>query len=408
MGGNVAIPDRTARVHAREVVRAAVVEAPNLSELVAHYQAKLRLLDWRIDVSYQRDLRTADGAEVWGLCYPNVDAKAARIIVRDPATPPKGMTVDDALSTVVETVVHELVHLHFAPFQNVAPTEVAAEEQAVWAIAEALVRARGSSEEESIARAVTRRVEDFARSPRVAPQEKSMSLDPKMAEEAVAILVKKDQKAALSFVERFVISAVGGEASSEEDPAAEPPPPAEPPPGQMSAEQPPPAEEEAKARTVVASTLDAFARAALALTGKSDPAEALAELERRSKALSELESREQDLARSRAVLEQSERKKLVGRLVALEAETPATAWTKDADGRPTDVPVKRLGEEPIAELRTRVALLEKARGTGPNRTPPRGDDESPGLTARELAMCAEMKIDPKVYAATKSAKGKKG
>lgn len=408
MSATPALHDRNSRVHAREVVRAAVVDAPNLAELVTHYQTKLRLLDWRIDVSYQRDLTTQDGREVWGLCYPNVDAKAARIVVRDPSTPPAGATAEQAAATVVETVVHELLHLHFAPFQHAAPTEVAAEEQAVWAIAEALVRARGSAEEEPIARAVARRLETFARSSRDLALEKTMSLDPKMAEEAVAILVKKDQKAALSFVERFVISAVGGSAEepAPSEPAPSEPASPEPPPGEMAAPEAPAEEETPRARTVVDAPLEAFARAALALTGKTDPAEALAELTRHREAVVELEQREQEVSRSRAVLEGGERRKLVARLVALQAEAPATAWVLDADGRPTNEPVKRLADEPIAELRSRVEVLERARGTGRAVSPPVGGDAAAKLSPRELKMCADMKIDPKVYAATKAAKGK--
>ena len=104
---------------------------PDLAALVTRYQDLLRLRDWRIDVAYKPDLATRDGRPVWGLCYPTVDSRSARIEIRDPSTPPAGVSLEDAAAQVVETVVHELVHLHFAPFGNSSPAEIAAEEQAV-------------------------------------------------------------------------------------------------------------------------------------------------------------------------------------------------------------------------------------------------------------------------------------
>ncbi len=143
---------RAVEAHARAVCAAVVV--PDLGELVTRYQDLLRLRDWRIDVSYLPDLVDSRGRPVWGLCYPTVDARVATIEIRDPNTPPAGVTPEAAAKQVVETVVHELVHLHFAPFGNASPAEIAAEEQAVWALAEALIRSAGTPEESTIARAM--------------------------------------------------------------------------------------------------------------------------------------------------------------------------------------------------------------------------------------------------------------
>jgi hypothetical protein len=127
---------------------------PDLDGLVTRYQELLRLRDWRIEVAYKPGLSTRDGRPVWGLCYPTVDARVARIEIRDPSTPPAGVSLEDATAQVVETVVHELVHLHFAAFGNTSPAEIAAEEQAVWALAGALVSAHGTTREAPIARAM--------------------------------------------------------------------------------------------------------------------------------------------------------------------------------------------------------------------------------------------------------------
>ena len=130
------------------------MKAPDLPALLAHYQRELRLLDWRVSVSYAPDLADAQGRPVWGLCYPVADNKTARIVIRDPATPPPGASIATAASTVEETIVHELLHLHFAAFGNVTPAAVAAEENAVWALSGALVAARGTPREGTIARAM--------------------------------------------------------------------------------------------------------------------------------------------------------------------------------------------------------------------------------------------------------------
>lgn len=148
--------------HARPVAeRAAVVapSAPDLAALVAHYQRELRLLDWRLDVSYAPDLADVKGRQVWGLCYPVPDNKSARIVIRDPSTPPDGATAEQAAKQVVETVVHEMLHLHFAAFGTSSPAEVAHEEQVVWAIAEALINAKGTPDEAMYARAMLAQID---------------------------------------------------------------------------------------------------------------------------------------------------------------------------------------------------------------------------------------------------------
>lgn len=386
-------------VHARQVsaprAQSAAVSAPDLAALVAHYQRELRLENWRIEATYAPDLADPrSGRPVWGLCFPTGDAKVAKIVIRDPATPPDGETPETALSHVRETVIHELAHLHFAPFGHVAPAEVSAEENAVWAFAEALAKAWGTADETSIARAMVAAI-DNVRARVVGPDPKEtrkMDLDPKLAAEAVGLLAAKDAKGALDFVQRFVTAALGGKAEPskdlpEEEPPAAPPAAAVPPPAEGEEEKP-------KARVVAGpDPLLAFARSVLALVGDSDPSRALAEVARRTELAGQLEAREAAVARDRAALDAAERGKLVARLVELGAETPHTS------GLASGVVVKRLADEPIADLRARVTEL--AAGAPRARVLRAGTERGAhDLTADELDKCKARGIDPEKYAAT--------
>lgn len=413
---------RTRSVHARQVdasPRSAVVDVPDLAGLVAHYQDKLRLRDWRINITYAPDLASADGHPVWGLCYPTADAKVAKILIRDPNTPPQGVTAEAAAAQVVETVVHELVHLHFAAFCTDSPEAVVAEEQAVWALAEALVKARGTNEEQVVARAMLINIDNMrAKSPpKSNQQERAMGLSGKMANEAVQVLTSKDGKGALALIQALLVASLGGEEGPKpeaEEPAPEAPPAQEvqDPPAEQAApmadEDPKP---EGKAQRVIEGDLLALARQAVALSGKTDPGEAIAELARRSAVAVELEARERSLAEDRAKLEGSERRQLVATLVKIGVEIPATAWGDDKG----TVPCKRLADEPIADLRARVALLSKTPDAKaradirpPAGTAANGDREfvvngqTVTLSARELDTCRAKKIAPEDYAKTRA------
>jgi hypothetical protein len=144
----------------------------------------------------------------------------------------------------------------------------------------------------------------------------------------------------------------------------------------------------------------AAARMAMSLTGAKDVGAAMQELSRRSKLAVDVEAAQASVTADRAKLEATERRQLVGELVRLGVEIPATAWGDDKG----TVPVKRLAEEPIDELRARVKTLAAAARPGLRRvpTPPAAGDNPHGLTERELAMCARNKIDPAKYAATRA------
>lgn len=215
---------------------------PDLAALVADWQARLRLRDWRIATEYVADLRDSSGRPAYGLCYPFVDAKKATILIRDP----EASAPIKSAPSIEETVVHELLHLHFAPFDNTAPAEIAAEEQAVWSIAEAIVTAKGSGREALIARAMAARVCPS----RV--RRAGGTMDPKIVAAAIAAIKSGDGEGALSMLEKMLVQAAGGHAEPDGDEApppaaaAEPPPAAEPDGDEKKPEPPAQAAEEKK------------------------------------------------------------------------------------------------------------------------------------------------------------------
>jgi len=207
---------------------------PDLAALVADWQARLRLRDWRVSVKYVVDLRDSAGRPCHGLCYPFLDAKKATILIRDPESSPPVASAP----TVEETVVHELVHLHIAPLAGSTQAEVAAEEQAVWSIAEAIMTVKGSGREAQIARAMVA----HAYPSRV--RRAGGTMDPKIVAAAIAAIKSGDGDAALKMLETMLVGAAGGHAEPDGDEAPPPAQAAEPPPaGEPDGDEkkPPPA-----------------------------------------------------------------------------------------------------------------------------------------------------------------------
>jgi phage I-like protein len=95
-------------------------------------------------------------------------------------------------------------------------------------------------------------------------------------------------------------------------------------------EELPPGEEE-PAPLAAASRLRAATRKLARLSGKKEIGEVVCEVESWRASHLELEAEKAKIAKERTLLEGSERRKLVGELVKLGAEIPATAW-QDADG----------------------------------------------------------------------------
>lgn len=106
-------------------------------ELVAkcrEWQKTLRLRDWDVKIirSLARDMSLY---HVEGECEYTTQSRTALIRVLDPIDYPPGEWPQDD----EETIAHELLHLHFAPFMKKDEPDHTTQEQAICAIASAFV-----------------------------------------------------------------------------------------------------------------------------------------------------------------------------------------------------------------------------------------------------------------------------
>ena len=208
----------------------------------------------------------------------------------------------------------------------------------------------------------------------------------------------EDVLATVSAMVKKIQDAANGNADDTGEPAA----PAEGTPEAAAATAPP-----VVAAARVRTALSVLAR----LSGKKDVAETVAEIEAWRASHVELEEGRAKLARDRASLEGSERRRLVGDLVKLGAEIPATAWADDDATKPAEP----WASMPIVQLRDRVAKLSKAKGVPVVRAVPspapvadqRGGqvvkvgDETVQLSAYEVAACKDAGAKVEDYAANK-------
>lgn len=110
-----------------------------LEELLRYWQRRLRLRDWDVKVVLVRSYDIGRG-RVAECEYEEV-LKEAVIRVVDPADRPPSLWKQD----LEADLVHELLHLHFAPFMadgDSNPRTWADQETAIEQIAQALVAAR--------------------------------------------------------------------------------------------------------------------------------------------------------------------------------------------------------------------------------------------------------------------------
>lgn len=221
-------------------------------------------------------------------------------------------------------------------------------------------------------------------------------MDPSLVKKAIDALAAGDAEGALGILKDMIAAAAGAEAPVEEAPVEAP----------VEMAEPKPEDEEMAA---VAASVSRLTR----LTGKTTIGAAVEEVEVWRSSHLKLEAETKKLAAERAALELGKRRENAIMLTKLGAETPAT--TGLAKGKLC----KRLLDEPLDEQNERVAALLAAKGgkVSPEVAPPvSGGARSDGgldvmttrgivsLSAREVAMCTEMKIDPKDYAARKPVK----
>lgn len=187
----------------------------SVEALLAFWQPVLRVADWHVLVQLDAKL------EAYGVCQPDYTYKRALITLRDPAAPLPGYDLE-------ETLVHELVHLHFAAFdtQGGSP-ERTAEEQAVESLMRALIQLKrsGAPVEELRSLARTGIAGARARARQITPAPRAgrrKRMDIKMFLAALkAALTAEDPKAAIE----ALVQEVEGMAGGEELPASEGDPP---------------------------------------------------------------------------------------------------------------------------------------------------------------------------------------
>lgn len=147
----------------------------------------------------------------------------------------------------------------------------------------------------------------------------NMSMSPELAAEAVTIIESGDGAQALELLKKLITEQLGGETEEE--------------PGSSESEGEAPA------------ASDETAAELSSITGETDVKKALSVLKSWKRVIDETAS-------ASKTVELNERKSLVGKLVQLGAETPATAYEEDGS-RLTE----RLSKEPLASLKARVAAL---------------------------------------------------
>ncbi len=123
----------------------------------------------------------------------------------------------------------------------------------------------------------------------------------------------------------------------------------------------------------------------------------------KAESVKKLTARVAELEAEKAAEEHAERVALVGELVKLGYETPATAW----DGEPEKLqPAKRFQAEPIADLKARVALYRKSPRSNADPAPLPASTEIK-LSKEEKAFCEKNGLTPEQFAARKASAVKK-
>ncbi len=220
-----------------------------------------------------------------------------------------------------------------------------------------------------------------------------VGMDPSNVLEALDALIAGDAEKCAELLKGIIAAAAGAAApeAPAEEPAAEPAVDAADKPVDPAAD--PAAEDDKKEEMVAASAL-------LRLTGATDLASAVVQATAYRASHIELETERQKLAAERAVLEAAERRDGCVKLVTLAGRAPSTVWA-DAN---CSAPKKYLSALSIEDFREYVADALASKSAKPAPKAPIKASADAQLSARELSMCAELKIDPKTYAASKPAK----
>lgn len=212
----------------------------------------------------------------------------------------------------------------------------------------------------------------------------SRSMDPETVAKALDMLEAGDLEGLKEMFKASIAAAAGAAGGAAPPPPMDPP--ADPPAPEENAD--PPAgdseeDEEDKEAMAAASEL-------MTLTEETSAGAALERVKLWRQAYVDSERARDEVTAKQAALDSAERRRLVGELVKLGAETPATAWSDTAGS----VPVARLSAEPLPDLRSRVKSLAAARPAGRAPRAPATRSPSDQLTPEQLRICAEYKCDP--------------
>lgn len=119
-----------------------IMKIKKFDSLLVEWQKELRLQDWDVKAYLKRHYNVSSGAT--GTCDFNFAGKTAviRVLHSSDADPAFSVAHDPE-----QTLVHELLHLHFAQFFSMTATkendpDYYAKEQAIDLIAHALVNAK--------------------------------------------------------------------------------------------------------------------------------------------------------------------------------------------------------------------------------------------------------------------------
>jgi hypothetical protein len=117
---------------------AKLISQRKLTSIKREWQKLLRLQDWKIKIRFATDeeLEEATGVEAVGACHSSPETREAQILIADVSVLEEG----DRQRDVENTIVHELLHVHFAPFQSDHEAVKLQHEQAIEPITDALLK----------------------------------------------------------------------------------------------------------------------------------------------------------------------------------------------------------------------------------------------------------------------------
>ncbi len=118
----------------------------SLANLAKRWQKRLRLLDWKVRVKLvgQEEFDSAgrdyghSAENSHGFCLNFAEGRSATIYIVNPAEVERDE--EDDRVDIENTLVHEMLHLHFAPFANKHDEDSLLHEQAIESITEALLK----------------------------------------------------------------------------------------------------------------------------------------------------------------------------------------------------------------------------------------------------------------------------